>query len=170
MLLSIYMAESEVNKRIRLAYEEKSGSKVEVLVMVNKEKDSKYKKDKIKIHIKQVMQWFLGNKHTMKKQKTFNSYVAPEPLHEIQVDMLHYKYKQPDRDKVATKEMRARPGFRASRKQLRDDAEDRPPYGVIAIHSFTKKMAVEPMTLNQGKDWREALDKILDKLGKPKVI
>ena len=69
MLLIIYMAESEVNKRIRLAYEEKSGSKVEVLAMVNKEKDSKDKKDKIKIHIKQVMQWFLGNKHTMKKQK-----------------------------------------------------------------------------------------------------
>ena len=110
------MAESEVNRRIRLAYEEKSGSKMEVLAIVNKGKDPKDKKDKNKINIKQVRQWFLENKHTLKKQKAFNSYVAPQPLHEIQVDMFHYKYKQPDRDKVATKEMRARPGFRANRK------------------------------------------------------
>ena len=53
---------------------------------------------------------------------------------------------------------------------MREDAEDRPPYAVIAIDSFTKKMHVEPMTLNQGKDWREALDKIVAKLGKPKVM
>ncbi len=95
MLLSIYMAESEVNRRIRLAYEEKSGSKVEVLKMLNKDK---VKGDKSKVNIKQVMQWFLENKHTLKKQKACNSYVAPEPLHELQVDLFEYKYKQPERD------------------------------------------------------------------------
>ena len=46
MLLSIYMAESAVNKRIREAYEATSGSKVEVLALVNKGKDKTDKKDK----------------------------------------------------------------------------------------------------------------------------
>ncbi len=52
----------------------------------------------------------------LKKQKAFNSYVAPEPLHEIQIDMLHYKYKQPDRETVAGKEQLAREGFKRDRK------------------------------------------------------
>ena len=43
------MAESEGNKHIRQAYEEKSGSMREVLAMVNKGKDLKDKKDKSKI-------------------------------------------------------------------------------------------------------------------------
>ena len=170
MLLSIYMAESEVNKRIREAYEATSGSKVEVLAEVNKGKDKKDKKDKTKVNIAQVRQWFLENKHTLKKKKAFNSYVAPEPLHEIQIDMLHYKYKQPPREGVATQEMRAEPFFRRDRATNRANAEDRPPYAVIAIDSFTKKMDVQPMTLNEGKDWKEALNKIVAKLGKPKVM
>ena len=170
MLLSIYMAESEVNKRLRDAYEATGGSKVEVLAEVNKGKDKKDKKDKSKINIAQVRQWFLENKHTLKKKKAFNSYVAPEPLHEIQIDMLHYKYKQPPREGVATQEMRAEPGFRRDRATNRTNAEDRPPYAVIAIDSFTKKMDVQPMTLNEGKDWKEALNKIVAKLGKPKVM
>ena len=135
------MAERDVNARIRQAYETTSGSKLEVFEEVNKGKD---KKDKTKINIEQVRQWFLENKHTLKKKKAFNSYVAPEPLHEIQIDMLHYKYKQPDRDLVAGKKKRARPGFRVDRPGMRTAAEDRPPYAVMAIDSFTKKMHVEP--------------------------
>ena len=164
------MAESAVNKRIREAYEATSGSKVEVLALVNEGKDKKDKKDKSKINIEQVRQWFLENKHTLKKKKAFNSYVAPEPLHEIQIDMLHYKYKQPERDKVAGKDQLAQPGFRRDRPTMRTAAEDRPPYALIAIDSFTKKMDVQPMTLNEGKDWREALNKIVAKIGKPKVM
>ena len=122
------------------------------------------------MNIKQVRQWFLENKHTLKKKKAFNSYVAPEPLHEIQIDMLNYKYKQPPRDLVAGEVQRARPGFRVDRPGMRTAAEDRPPYAVIAIDSFTKKMHIEPMTLNEGKDWREALDKIVAAIGKPKVM
>ena len=140
---------------------------MEVFEEVNKGKD---KKDKTKINIEQVRQWFLENKHTLKKKKAFNSYVAPEPLHEIQIDMLHYKYKQPDRDLVAGKKKRARPGFRVDRPGMRTAAEDRPPYAVMAIDSFTKKMHVEPMTLNAGKDWREALDNVVAAIGKPKVM
>ena len=142
-------------------------SKLEVFEEVNKGKD---KKDKTKINIEQVRQWFLENKHTLKKKKAFNSYVAPEPLHEIQIHMLHYKYKQPDRDLVAGKEQLAREGFKRDRVSMRTAAEERPPYAVIAIDSFTKKMHVEPMPLNQGKDWREALDKIVAVIGKPKVM
>ena len=117
-----------------------------------------------------MRQWFLENKHTLKKKKAFNSYVAPEPLHEIQIDMLHYKCKQPDRDVVAGKETRRDPDYRADRPLMRTVAADRPPYAVIAIDSFTKKMHIEPMTLNEGKDWREALDKIVAAIGKPKVM
>ena len=50
MLLSIYMAESAVNKRIREAHEATSGSKVEVLALVNKGKDKKQKKNKQSEH------------------------------------------------------------------------------------------------------------------------
>ena len=53
---------------------------------------------------------------------------------------------------------------------MREVAADRPPYAVMAIDSFTKKMHVEPMALNGGKDWREALDKIVALIGKPKVM
>ena len=44
------MAESEVNKRIRKAYEATSGSKVEVLALVNKGKDKQTKKQKQNKH------------------------------------------------------------------------------------------------------------------------
>ena len=91
-------------------------------------------------------------------------------MHEIQIDMLHYKYKQPERDKVAGKEQLARAGFKRDRPSMRTAAEDRPPYAVIAIDSFTKKMHIEPMTLNEGKDWREALDNVVAAIGKPKVM
>ena len=53
---------------------------------------------------------------------------------------------------------------------MRRAAEERPPYAVLAIDPFTKKMAVDPMTLNQGKDWREAVEKIARKLGTPKIM
>ena len=62
------MAESAVNKRIREAYEATSGSKVQVLALVNEGKDKKDKKDKTNINIEQVRQWFLENKHTLKKK------------------------------------------------------------------------------------------------------
>ena len=45
-----------------------------------------------------------------------------------------------------------------------------PPYGVIAIDNFTKKMHVEPLKFKGGPEWREAMDKIIVKIGKPKVI
>ena len=111
-----------------------------------------------------------GEQAHTKEKKAFNTYVAPKPLHEIQIDMLHYKYKQPPRDLVAGEEQKAIDGFKRDRKTMREDAEDRPPYAVVAIDSFTKKMHVEPMTLNEGKDWREALDKIVALIGKPKVM
>ena len=60
------MAESEANKRIREAYEESSGSKKQVHDLVNA---GKAKGDKTKISIQQVRQWFLENKHTLKKKK-----------------------------------------------------------------------------------------------------
>ena len=91
-------------------------------------------------------------------------------MHEIQIDMLHYKYKQPDRDIMKGKEQRKDPNHRVNRALMREVAVDRPPYAVIAIDSFTKKMHIEPMTLNEGKDWKEALDKIIAAIGKPKVM
>ena len=52
----VYMAESEVNKRIREAYEESGGSKKQVHKLVNVGKE---KGDKTKIIIGQVRQRFL---------------------------------------------------------------------------------------------------------------
>ena len=113
-----------------------------------------------------------GEQAHTKEKKAFNTYVAPEPLHEIRIDMMHYKYKQPPVDPVVDKLQKAidPKNYRVDRKTLREDNEDKPPYAVMAIDSFTKKMHVEPMPLNQGKDWREALDKIVAVIGKPKVM
>ena len=66
------MAERDVNARIRQAYEATSGSKLEVFEEVNKGKD---KKDKTKINIEQVRQWFLENKHTLKKKKRLSTHM-----------------------------------------------------------------------------------------------
>ena len=162
------MAESEANKRIREAYEESGGSKKQVHDLINA---GKAKGDKTKISIQQVRQWFLENKHTLKKGKKFNSYVAPEPQHELQIDMLEYKYKQPDRDIVNPKAPEGEPKApKSTRPELRRMGEDRPPYAVLGIDPFTKKMAVEPMVLKEGQDWRRAIENIVDKLGKPKII
>ena len=73
------MAESAVNKRIREAYEATSGSKVEVLALVNEGKDKKDKKDPSKVNIKQVRQWFLENKHTLKKKKPLTHMLPQSP-------------------------------------------------------------------------------------------
>ena len=97
------------------------------------------KGDKTKISIQQVRQWFLENKHTLKKGKKFNSYVAPEPQHELQIDMLTYKYKQPNRDIVHPKQADVGPRVRVNRTELRRATEDKPPYAAMAIDPFTKK-------------------------------
>ncbi len=95
--------------------------------MVNKEKDA------IKINIEQVRPWFLENKHTLKKQMAFNSYVAPEPLHEIQVDLFEYNYKQPPRLQVKQNRKEGELNIRDLRALT-----TLPPYGIIAVDSFTK--------------------------------
>ena len=45
-----------------------------------------------------------------------------------------------------------------------------PPYGLMAVDVFTKKTHVAPLEMNQGKDWKEALDDIFNALGVPKMI
>ena len=45
------------------------------------------------------------------------------------------------------------------------------PYGIIAINPFTKKVHIESTLGKHGKDdWKPALQKIIEKLGKPKSI
>ena len=70
------MAESEVNKRIREAYEESGGSKKQVHELVNAGKE---KGDKNKVSIGQVRQWFLENTHMLKKGEHLTPTLRPSP-------------------------------------------------------------------------------------------
>ena len=45
------------------------------------------------------------------------------------------------------------------------------PYGIIAINTFTKKLYVDSMKLKVASaDWKPVMDRVIEKLGKPKVI
>ena len=116
-----------------------------------------------------VRKWFRNNKETLKAPTGSNSYVAPAPLREFQLDLFHVKYKQPERVKVAPEQPESGPRIRVNREELRRRTQD-PPYGIMAIDVFTKRMHVVPLKLNQGKDWREALEEIAKTLGTPKAI
>ena len=61
----------------------------------------KEKKDPSRITMDAVRKWFKLNKETLKAPTGSNSFVAPAPLHEFQVDLFHFKYTQPERVKVA---------------------------------------------------------------------
>ena len=98
-----------------------------------------------------------------------NSFVAPAPLREFQVDLFHFYYAQPERVNVAPEQPESGPRLKINRVELRKLTED-PPYGAMAIDIFAKETHAVPLKLSEGKDWRKALEEIIKTLGKPKVI
>ncbi len=140
------MAEYEggKDKQIREAYESKHGSMRETLDILNEGKPAK---DRGKFTMEDVRRWYAYNKGTLKKQKGYNSYVAPEPLHEIQVDLFEYTFKQPGKMRVKPKDRDWGPRERINRAATRAMTVV-PPYGLIAIDSFTKKSLADNIKMN----------------------
>ncbi len=126
-------AESKKDLAIRKAYEAKHGSMRETLETLNEGKPSK---DRERFTMEDVRRWYAYNKGTLKKQKGYNSYVAPEPLHEIQVDLFEYTFKQPGKMRVKPTDRDWGPRERVNRAATRALTVV-PPYGLIAIDSCT---------------------------------
>ena len=62
----------------------------------------------------------------------FNSYIAPRPLHNFQVDMFWYKYEQPD---APVLKYQRGPKYTGGIEQ----------YGILAVDSLTKYAHVEAL-------------------------
>ena len=158
---------SDRNERIEKANEDRHGSKKETYEKVN---EGKGPKDLGRITMAEVSKWYLENNiGALKKQTGFNSYVAPSADHELQVDLFEYKFKQPERPHMNHQLIDGKDydlGRKWARKMVHVD-----PYGIIAINPFTKKVHVESVLGKSGRDdWKPALQKIIEKLGKPKSI
>ena len=78
-----------------------------------------------------------------KKTRGYNSYVAPEPRYEYQIDLFYYNNPNADEDT---------------------------PYGLLAIDSFTKYCWIVPLDKKDSIYWIYGLKVIFEKMGKPKVI
>ena len=160
------MAETEKERKIREAYKREAGSMKQAFETLN---EGKEKKDPTRISMEAIRKWFRNNRETLKAPTGSNSYVAPGPGHEIQVDMFHFYYKQPDRIKRKPKQPEYEPKIKVTRAEIRSLTRS-PPYGILAVDVFIKRMHVVPLILNQGKDWRESKKEIVKALGVPKVL
>jgi len=87
----------------------------------------------------------------------FNSYVAPGPLHNFQVDMFWYKFEQPTAPKLKD-------------QKGKKDTGGVQQYGVLAVDSFTKYTHVVPLDRKSANPWLDALQQIFAKMGTPKQI
>ena len=166
------MASAARNQQIREAYNVRTGSKLETFKQVNE--GARFEgigpKDKNRITMAEVRKWYLENNiGALKIQTGFNSYVAPSADHELQVDLFEYKFKQPERPKMNHTLIDGKE-YDVGRAMARSLAKV-DPYGIIAINPFTKKVHVESVLGKSGRDdWKPALQKIIDKMGKPKSI
>ena len=100
-----------------------------------------------------VDNWFLNNSQLAPALKApyktkFNSFVAPEPKHTFQIDLFNFKYEQ----KVNFKR------------------NPPPPSGLMCVDVFTKEVHVVPMKKKNRFEWMAAIEKCLDKMGRPKII
>ncbi len=76
------MADDRKNQIITKAYQETRGSIKETLEAVKAQSGPD-----AGIKYKDVQAWHTENLNTLKLQKGFNSYVAPGPKHEFQIDL-----------------------------------------------------------------------------------
>ena len=75
----------------------------------------------------------------------FNSFVAPGPKHTFQVDLFNFRYEQ----------------------EVNFKKNPPPPHGLLCVDVFTKKVHVVPLQDKTAASWRDALDKLVDKMGRP---
>ena len=136
------MPETENERRIREVYENDAGSMNKVFLTLN---DGKDKKDPTRIKMEEIRNWFRNNREKLKapKKQNTNSYVAPGPGHELQIDLFHYYYKQPYRQKVKPDQPETGPRLKINRAEIRATTTVEP-YGLMAVDVFTKKFMLFP--------------------------
>jgi len=104
-----------------------------------------------------VQNWKTENVPRVKPLRGFNSYVAPEPKFEFQIDLFNYNYQQPERQ-ILSKQT-------GKKYTAGIDA-----YGLLVIDAFTKFVDVQPVERKLATSWRNALDKTFKIMGIPKVV
>ena len=143
-------SKSDIIKNVYTTY---YGTKGETLEQIKDDPDY----DEYKITKKDVDQWFLTSHLTEGSKKPekskFNSFVAKEPLHVIQVDLFNYSFNQ-----------------KLDKDDLKIWKKQPPPYGLIGIDIFTKQVHVVPMEEKTAVDWKSGVNEIVKILGKPKII
>ena len=141
------------NDIIKNVYTTYYGTKGETLEQIKDDPDY----DEYKITKKDVDQWFLTSYLTEGSKKPekskFNSFVAKEPLHVIQVDLFNYSFNQ-----------------KLDKDDLKIWKKQPQPYGLIGIDIFTKQVHVVPMEEKTAVDWKRGVNEIVKVLGKPKII
>jgi hypothetical protein len=108
------------------------------------------------ITLKDVQAWrekFIPRKAPL---RGFNSYVAPGPKHQFQMDLFEYTCEQPKYPML--KERKGTKGQRYTANVHK--------YGLLAVDSFTKYTHVVSLDRKKQKQWREALEEIFQKIGK----
>ena len=108
-------------------------------------KEGKERKDKTRIKMDEIRDWFRNNREKLKapKKQNTNSYVAPGPGHELQIDMFWFLDKQPYRIEVTPKQPDKGPRIRINRAEIRATTVVEP-YGLMAVDVFSKKIHVVP--------------------------
>ena len=109
------------------------------------------------ITLKDVQAWrekYIPRKAPM---RGFNSYVAPGPKHQFQVDLFVYKFAQPDAPVLKRQKGKKYTGLIYQ-------------YGLLAVDSFTKYTHVVPIDRKLQSSWKAALEEIFEKMGTPKQI
>ena len=141
---------------IEATYKKYLGSRAQTLARIKKEDQRRSEEDDdyepSGITKKDVDDWFLNHDQLAPALKApyktrFNSFVADEPRNTFQVDLFNYKYEQ---------------------KDFPDNPP--PPHGLIAVDVFTKQVFVVPMRNKLATSWKDAMDKIVDKMGRPQFI
>jgi transposase InsO family protein len=106
-----------------------------------------------------VKAWIAKNIVRTKNYKFQNSWVPKGPKEEFQMDMFEYKYKQPQKQRVRA--------YKFQRGKTKSKVE---PYGLLAVDAFTKYCWVIPTHFKDKENIDEAMKKVFEKMGTPKVI
>ena len=139
---------------IASVYKKYLGSKAQTLDRIKSEEKKKSEADpqyeKLGITKADVDTWFLRNDNlapaTKAPYKTkFNSFVAPGPKHTFQVDLFNFNYEQ----------------------NVNFKSNPPPPHGLVCVDVFTKQVHVVPLKDKKAPRWREGLDKLIEKMGRP---
>ncbi len=109
-----YETETEKDNKTKADYETHHGSTKETFEILHTRRPTK---DPTRFNMQDAGRWYTYNKGNLKNQKSFNSQMAAKPLHEIQIDLLKYSLKQPNRQRVKSKALAGWPKERMNKRE-----------------------------------------------------